>query len=169
MAFSLGAEVLYQEVFTVSKLWHQRAQQHKLQNSGACGMCVARVNGMQQLCIWGCGMPWSYTKSLLVCGMPQGHEQVDESQARLRPLPEACCISYPLKHFCMGSNFLVVFLHHVICKLPEDVGLCGPSTATRLSRTRSWLIDGAAVACDMLPSTPHVDPLSLHANDVGLD
>lgn len=24
--------------------------------------------------------------------------------------PEACCIAYPPKYFCMGNNFLVVFI-----------------------------------------------------------
>lgn len=77
--------------------------------------------------------PWHTMKctvSLLVCGMPQGHKQVDESHTCLCPLSEACCIPYPLKHFWMGSNFLVVLFHHRVGKLTEDVGLCGQGTVT---------------------------------------
>ena len=85
ITFILGAEGLYQEIFTASKLLHLKAKQHEMQDSGACGMRVARVNGMWQIRIWGCGMPWSCTVSLPVCGMLQGCEQVDENHARLCP------------------------------------------------------------------------------------
>lgn len=168
ITFSLGSEVLYQEVSTVSKLSHLKAKQQELQDVGVCGMHVVRVNGMWQVCVWGCGMPWSCTVSLLACDMPQNHEQVDENHARLHPLPEACCIPYPLKRFCTGNNFLVAFLHCRMCKLPERHWFMWtrhhhPALQTR---PKGWLIGGTAVACDMLPT--RMDSPSLLANDLGL-
>ena len=154
ITFSLGEEVLYQEVFIVSKLSHLKAKQHELENAGACGTHVARVNGMWQICIWGCGMPWSCAVSLLVCGMPQGQEQVDESHACLCPFPKACCIPYLLKYFCLDSKFLIVFFHHRMCKLLERHWFMWTRHCylTLQARIKSCLIGGTAVACDVLPT-----------------
>ena len=97
ITFILGAEGLYQEIFTASKLLHLKAKQHELQDSGACGMHVARVNGMWQICIWGCGMSWSCAVSLPVCGMLQ-------SMSRWMRTMLACVPSWKLAAYHIPSS-----------------------------------------------------------------
>lgn len=95
-------------------------------------------------------MPRSCTVSLVVCGVPQGHEQVDDSHARLRPLPMAYCIPYRRNIFVQAATFW----------LSSFIVDCQRRWFTRTRhcystlKNQSWLIGSTAVTCDMLP-TPH--------------
>ena len=156
ITFILGAEGLYQEIFTASKLLHLKAKQHELQDSGACGMHVARVNGMwAAACREAAPCPCQFVVCCRVwAGGWEPCSPVSLAGSLLHIIsPQALRI---------GSSFSTAFLHHE--RMPERHWLMWIRQHHPTLQIRTKITRGHSCC-----SPPHMDSPSGLAHDLDLN